>query len=146
MSLRIKEPPEPLPHRTMIKTKSVYSAKEPKKDGLRILATRIRGRGLHKSEYDVWMANLAPSQKLKDDFQTGKIKWGPFSRLYRKELRESDSFDKKNRVIKNRGQKFTLRLIQKLAKGGTVTVMCHCAEDERDCHRHILKKLLDGKI
>ena len=146
MSLRIKEPHEPIPHRTMIKTKSVYSAKEPKKDGLRILATRIRGRGLPKSEYDVWMANLGPSQRLLNDGQTGKITWTQFSRLYRKELFESDSFDKKNRVIKNRGQKFTLRLIQKLAKKGVVTVMCHCAEDKRYCHRHILKKLLDGKI
>jgi uncharacterized protein YeaO (DUF488 family) len=146
MSLRIKEPHEPLPHRTMIKTKSVYSDKEPKKDGLRILATRIRGRGLPKTAYDIWMANLAPSQKLKDDFQSGKITWPAFRGLYRKELFESDSFDKKNRVIKNRGQKYTLRLIQKLAKRGTVTVMCHCAEDERNCHRHILKKLLYGKI
>jgi uncharacterized protein YeaO (DUF488 family) len=92
------------------------------------------------------MANLGPSQRLLTDGQTGKITWTQFSRLYRKELFESDSFDKKNRVIKNRGQKFTLRLIQKLAKKGVVTVMCHCAEDKRYCHRHILKKLLDGKI
>jgi uncharacterized protein YeaO (DUF488 family) len=130
----------------MIKTKSVYSAKEPKKDGLRILATRIRGRGLPKTAYDVWMANLGPSQKLLDDKRAGKITDFQFGILYRKELRESDSFDKKNRVIKNRGQKFTLRLIQKLAKKGTVTVMCHCDENQHQCHRHILKKLLDGKI
>lgn len=146
MLLRIEEPPEPEPLRKMIKTKSVYSAKEPKKDGLRILATRIRGRGLPKSEYDVWMGNLGPSQRLLNDGKTGKITWAQFRRLYRNELFESDSFDKKNGVIKNHGQKFTLRLIQKLAKKGTVTVMCHCAEDEPDCHRHILKKLLDGKI
>jgi uncharacterized protein YeaO (DUF488 family) len=92
------------------------------------------------------MANLGPSQRLLDDGKTGKITWAQFKRLYRKELFESEGFDRKNRVIKNRGQKFTLRLIQKLAKKGTVTVMCHCAEDEPDCHRHTLKKLLDGKI
>ena len=130
----------------MIRTKSVYSPKEPKKDGLRILATRIRGRGLFKKNYDVWMANLAPSQKLLDAIRNRKIERGVFKRLYRKELKESDSFDKKNTVIKNHGQKFTLRLIQRLAKTGTVTLMCHCAEDEQNCHRHILKKVLDGKV
>ena len=130
----------------MIRTKSVYSPKEPKKDGLRILATRIRGRGLFKKNYDVWMANLAPSQKLLDAIRNRKIERGVFKRLYRKELKESDSFDKKNTVIKNHGQKFTLRLIQRLAKTGMVTLMCHCAEDEQNCHRHILKKILDGKV
>jgi uncharacterized protein YeaO (DUF488 family) len=92
------------------------------------------------------MANLGPSQTLKDDFQNGKIKWGIFKRLYRRELFESEGFDKKNRAIKNRGQKFTLRLIQKLAKIGPVTLMCHCDEAQRHCHRHILKDILDGKI
>jgi hypothetical protein len=33
------------------------------KDGLRILATRIRGRGLRKSLYHAWMANLGPSER-----------------------------------------------------------------------------------
>jgi uncharacterized protein YeaO (DUF488 family) len=37
-------------------------------------------------------------------------------------------------------------LIQRLAKKGTVTVMCHCAEDQHECHRHILKRILDGKV
>jgi len=48
----------------MIKTKSVYSAKEPKKDGLRILATRIRGRGLPKSEMVARLKPWAKEQKL----------------------------------------------------------------------------------
>jgi len=51
----------------MIRTKSVYSPNERKKDGLRILATRFRGRGLPVNRYDVWMANLAPSERLLPD-------------------------------------------------------------------------------
>ncbi|HEX3912717.1 MAG TPA: hypothetical protein VHW71_04355 [Steroidobacteraceae bacterium] len=51
----------------MIRTKSVNSAIDRKKDGLRILATRIRGRGLKKSRYDEWMANLGPSEKLLEE-------------------------------------------------------------------------------
>jgi hypothetical protein len=27
-----------------------------------------------------------------------------------------------------------------------VTIMCHCREDQQRCHRHLLKKMLDGKI
>jgi hypothetical protein len=42
----------------MIKTKSVYSAIEPGHDGLRVLVTRFRGRGLRKNRYHVWMPNL----------------------------------------------------------------------------------------
>ena len=37
----------------MLKTKSVHSAIEPRKDGLRILATRVRGRGLLSSRPEV---------------------------------------------------------------------------------------------
>jgi uncharacterized protein YeaO (DUF488 family) len=48
----------------MIRTKSVISPIDRKKDGLRILATRIRGRGLKKTRYDEWMANLGPSERL----------------------------------------------------------------------------------
>ena len=48
--------------------------------------------------------------------------------------------DARSRTIKNHGQKFTLRLLKRLAEKGTVTVMCHCAEDEQHCHRHELQK------
>jgi uncharacterized protein YeaO (DUF488 family) len=49
-------------------------------------------------------------------------------------------------AIKNHGQKFTLRLLKKLARRGTITLMCHCDNDQPHCHRHLLKKLLDGKV
>lgn len=130
----------------MIATKSVYSPIEPRKDGLRILATRIRGRSLRKSRYAVWMANLGPSEQLLRQFQSGSLTWAAFSRRYRNELFEDGTIDRRNRTIKNHGQKFTLRLLQKLAKRETVTVMCHCAEEERHCHRRILQSLLRRKV
>ena len=130
----------------MVKTKSVESPIEREKDGLRILAARGRGRGLPKDGYDVWMANLGPSEELRDAFLSGAISWPEYSRRYLKELREGGGLDQRNRRIKNHGQKFTLRLLQHLAGKGTVTLLCHCAEDEMHCHRHLLKKVLDGKI
>ena len=129
----------------MFKTKSVYTAIEPRKDGLRILATRGRGRGLARDRFDVWMANLGPSEQLREEFLAEKIGWSEFSRRYRQELWEGGTIDRRNQRIKNHGQKFTLRLLQHLAADRTVTLLCHCAEDEPYCHRHLLKALLDGK-
>jgi uncharacterized protein YeaO (DUF488 family) len=130
----------------VIKTKSVFSPIAHHADGLRILATRFRGRGLPASRYDVWMANLGPSEKLLRAYLAGKVQWAEFSRCYRKELFENGTVDKRNQTIKNHGQKFTLRLLQKLARNGPITIMCHCAENETHCHRHILKSLLQRKI
>jgi uncharacterized protein YeaO (DUF488 family) len=130
----------------MIKTKSVYSDIDRRRDGFRILATRIRGRGLPSSRYDVWMANLGPSERLLDEIRHERITWGEFSRRYRKELTEGGSIDRRNRNIKNHGQKFTLRLLQRLGQKGNVTLLCHCDEDEQQCHRHLLRKKLAAKI
>lgn len=125
----------------MLKTRSVWS--EPKKDdGLRILATRFRGRGLPTSRYDVWMPSLGPSERLLRAVQSGRITWPKFLREYRAELTMDGPIDARSRTIKNHGQKFTIRLLQQLAKSMNVTVMCHCAEDQRQCHRHELRKLI----
>ena len=130
----------------MIRTKSIKSPIDRRKNGLRILVSRGRGRGLRADRYDVWMANLAPSERLLAKFLSRMITWAEFSRRYRNELKEGGSIDSRNRNIKNHGQKFTLRLIQKLGQKGTVTLMCHCAEDKTQCHRHLLKKVLAAKV
>jgi len=129
----------------MIKTKSVHSPIAPD-DGLRILAARLRGRGLPANRYDVWMANLGPSEALLRDFLARRVSWVEFGRRYRKELMESGGIDARNKTIKNHGQKFTLRLLQTLGRASDVTLMCHCAEDEPHCHRHLLQKVLMGKV
>lgn len=130
----------------MFKTKSVQTRIEPQKDGLRILVARGRGRGLPSDRYDIWMANLGPSEQLRDAILAGKITWKEYSRRYLAELRESGEIDRRNKQIKNHGQKFTLRLLQHLAQNQTVTLLCHCAEDEPHCHRHLLKALLERKV
>jgi uncharacterized protein YeaO (DUF488 family) len=126
----------------MLKTKSVWSPIKRKTDGLRILVTRIRGRGLPASRYDVWMANLGPSELLLRSSQRDKMSWAQFSRQYREELFLDGPIDKRSRTIKNHGQKFTLRLVKRLARRGRVTLLCHCDEDQPQCHRHLLRKLI----
>ena len=66
-----------------------------------------------------------------------------FRRRYRTELFEDGSIDKRNQTIKNHGQKFTLRLLLVLARRGQITLMCHCAEDQPQCHRYLLKQALE---
>jgi uncharacterized protein YeaO (DUF488 family) len=92
------------------------------------------------------MANLGPSEQLLRSFLAGELSWAQFSRQYCAELMEDGSIDTRNRTIKNHGQKFTLRLLRKLATRGTVTLMCHCAEDQPQCHRHLLRELLLRKL
>jgi uncharacterized protein YeaO (DUF488 family) len=79
-------------------------------------------------------------------FQHGEVTWPEFGKRYRAELLQSEPFDQNNPLIKNHGQKFTLRLLQELASHRTVTLLCHCAEDEPHCHRHLLKAILDRKV
>ena len=130
----------------MIKTKSVLATIDRRNDGLRILVTRGRGRGLPTNRFDVWMPNLGPSEELLGSFLAGKIAWDEYAQRYIRELRESDLLDRRNRNIRNHGQKFTLRLLQHLGKHQNVTLLCHCAEDEQHCHRHVLKDLLSRQI
>ena len=126
----------------MLKTKSVWSAIDAKGDGLRILAARFRGRGLPKSRYDVWVPSLGPSEQLLRRMQRGRISWTQFTRDYAKELVLDGPIDRRSRTIKNHGQKFTLRLVKRLAQRGNVTLLCHCSEEEKHCHRHLLRALI----
>ncbi len=126
----------------MLRTRSVWSPIDARRDGLRILAARYRGRGMPARRYDVWMPSLGPSERLLRDFQSGRISWDKFSAAYRAELFLDGPIDARSPAIKNHGQKFTLRLIKKLARSGNITLMCHCAEDQAHCHRHLLQRLI----
>ena len=126
----------------MIKTRSVQSDAR-KDDGLRVLATRFRGRGLPSSKYDVWMPALGPSEQLLKAMMGGAIDWKTFTRRYHDELLMDGPIDDRSETIKNHGQKSTLRLLRALAARQNVTLLCHCVEDARECHRFLLKKEIE---
>jgi uncharacterized protein YeaO (DUF488 family) len=126
----------------MLRTKSVSTPIDRDRDGLRILATRFRGRGMKTTRYDVWMPSLGPSERLLRSY--GRLDWREFTRRYVEELFLAGPIDARSATVKNHGQKFTLRLIKALARKGNVTLMCHCAEDEEQCHRHLLQKVIQG--
>jgi len=99
------------------------------------------------SRYHVWMANLGPSERLLRAAQGGDMPWREFTRRYRAELFSSGNADAGNRTIRNLGQKFTLRLLKHLARRQPVTLLCHCAEDQQQCHRHVLLRVLrSGRV
>jgi uncharacterized protein YeaO (DUF488 family) len=130
----------------MFKAKSIRSLVEPRKDGLRILATRGRGRCLPKDRYDIWMANLGPSEQLRNEFLAGKSR-GPNTATdtARNCVRAARSIaaTRESRIM---ARNSTLRLLQHLVQNQIVTLLCHCAEDEQHCHRHPLKTLLERKV
>ncbi len=130
----------------MLRFKSVADPIDHAADGMRILATRFRGHGMTSDRYDVWMANLGPSETLLRAFLGGKITWNEFGKRYKLELFEGGGVDARNRTIRNHGQKFTLRLLQELSRRSTITLMCHCATDEPHCHLRVLTKVLKGTI
>jgi uncharacterized protein YeaO (DUF488 family) len=125
----------------MLKSKSVYDPIG-RSDGVRILAARFRGRGMKADRYDLWMPSLGPSESLLKEMLGGTLQWKDFAKRYRDELLLSESIDERNASVRNHGQKFTLRLIRELSRRQNVTLMCHCAGEERHCHLRVLERMI----
>jgi uncharacterized protein YeaO (DUF488 family) len=106
------------------------------KEGLRLGTVRRPPRGVPKSEYakrdfyDVWLPNLAPSQKLLKTAKAAQDKksWSIFERMYRAEMNTPD----KEKV---------LDLLAALSHQTNFSVGCYCPDESR-CHRSILRQLL----
>ncbi|MDD3763560.1 MAG: DUF488 family protein [Nevskiales bacterium] len=108
-------------------------------EGLRVGTVRRPPRGVPKAQiaqrdyYDVWLPNLAPSAELVKQAQaaTSDADWGRFMRQYRKEMAAPDAAK-------------VLDLLAALSKTTALSVGCYC-EDERRCHRSVLRELLAEK-
>jgi len=105
-------------------------------EGLRIGTVRRPPRGVPKEKfaeqnwYDVWFPTLAPSvatMKL-GQAATTTAHWAAFARRYRAEMASPQS-------------KHALALLAALSPTVNFSVGCYC-EDERRCHRSILRELL----
>lgn len=105
-------------------------------EGLRVGTVRRPPRGVRKAEiakrnfYDVWLPILAPSQELVSFAQRSQDErsWKVFERRYRAEMKRPDA----SRM---------LDLLAALSRQTSFSVGCYC-ENERRCHRSLLKVLL----
>ena len=80
--------------------------------------------------YDVWLPALAPSEPLRkaaQQYET-EAEWRSFRRRYRSEMSRPDP----SRL---------LDLLAALSHAADFSVGCYC-EDERRCHRSVLRELL----
>ena len=105
-------------------------------EGLRIGTVRRPPRGVPKDQfasrdfYDVWLPDLAPSELVVKTARqaTSEREWEKFASRYRSELRRPEA----SRL---------LDLLAALSHTTNLSVGCYC-EDERRCHRSILRSLL----
>jgi uncharacterized protein YeaO (DUF488 family) len=105
-------------------------------EGLRIGTVRRPPRGVPKQRfasddwYDVWLPNLAPSLPTMKQALAAKTERQrqAFARKYRAEMAKPDA----SRV---------LDVLAALSRRADFSVGCYC-EDERHCHRRILRQLL----
>src|SRR5688572_23234456 len=105
-------------------------------EGLRLGTVRRPPRGVPKTEfarqdwYDVWLPALAPSASLlRTATSAGGVGgWKRFEKRYRAEMNRGDAAR-------------LLDLLAALSHSASFAVGCYC-EDERSCHRSILRRLL----
>ena len=109
------------------------------REGLRIGTVRRPPRGVPKGEfasrdfYDVWLPNLAPSEKLLKAGQSAEDAraWASFKRAFAAEMKAPDA----SRV---------LDLLAALSHTTHLSVGCYCADEAR-CHRSVLRELLAAR-
>lgn len=108
-------------------------------EGLRLGTVRRPPRGVPKAEfarrdfYDVWLPNLSPSAELVAEAQaavqgSSDKAWAAFERKFKAEMNQPDA----SRV---------LDLLAALSHQTSFSLGCYC-EDERRCHRAVLRGLL----
>jgi uncharacterized protein YeaO (DUF488 family) len=107
-------------------------------EGLRIGTVRRPPRGVKKTAYargnwfDVWLPDLAPSHALLRRASPRDEKgWRTFSRKFQEEMKKPEAAR-------------LLDLLAALSQHASFSVGCYC-EDERRCHRSILRRLLQHR-
>lgn len=105
-------------------------------EGTRIGTVRRPPRGVRKEDfakrdfYDTWLPELSPSAPLVARALAAETdrSWAAFAKAYRREMAAP-------------GPRRTLELLAALSHHAACSVGCYC-EDERRCHRSVLRELL----
>jgi uncharacterized protein YeaO (DUF488 family) len=112
----------------MVKIKRVYDHPE-KGDGKRVLVDRLWPRGVKKADagFDLWLKDIAPSDRLRKWFSHDPSKWQEFKERYRKEL------DTSQKMIED---------LRKESRSGTVTLLFAAKDTERN-NAVVLKEMIE---
>lgn len=114
---------------TEIKLKRVYEDYS-EDDGYRALVDRLWPRGMKKEHlhYDLWAKDITPSPDIRkwfhDDVQN---RWEEFSKMYRKELNQSEAVKKFIETIRDK----------------KVVTLIYASREPKYNHANILKDYLD---
>lgn len=107
-------------------------------EGLRLLVTRYRPRGVAKADetWDQWLPALGPSKDLHAAVYTDRgtpIPWPQYRRRYLDEQRQNRD------LIEG--------LARRVQAGETITLLCSsaCVRESR-CHRSILRELIEQAV
>ena len=108
-------------------------------EGLRIGTVRRPPRGVPKAEfaslnyYDVWLPELAPSERLVKVAQQAEdaADWQSFVRRFQSEMKRPEA----SRL---------LDLLTALSRQTNLSIGCYCEREER-CHRSVLRSLLEQR-
>jgi uncharacterized protein YeaO (DUF488 family) len=111
----------------MIKIKRVYEIPE-EKDGLRILVDKLWPRGIskEKAHVDLWLKEIAPSDKLRKWFSHDPKKWIDFKSKYTKELEKNP----------------LLQRIKQIGKENKVLTLLYSAKDTEHNNAVVLYEIL----
>ncbi len=112
----------------MISIKRIYEPAKPD-DGFRVLVDRLWPRGLSKDKarLDLWLKDIAPSDKLRKWFGHDPARWGEFRKRYGNELE---------------GKEDLLRTLAGKAESGKVTLL-YGAKDTEHNQAIVLKEHLE---
>jgi len=108
-------------------------------EGLRLGTVRRPPRGVPKAEfaslnyYDVWLPELAPSERLVKVAQQAEdaADWQSFVRRFQSEMKRPEA----SRL---------LDLLTALSRQTNFSIGCYCEREER-CHRSVLRSLLEQR-
>lgn len=112
----------------MIKIKRIYKHPE-KEDGYRMFVDRLWPRGMAKDEtcMDLWLKDIAPSDKLRKWFSHDPQKWEAFKERYKEELR---------------GKKELINRIKQLERENGKITLLYSAKDETRNNAVVLQNIL----
>ncbi len=111
-------------------TDSLSNLEHYKNDFYKVAVTAYLSYPL-QNKVDMWINDVTPSRVLFDQFEQKKVTWNEFINLYQKEMNNSNA-------------KSRIKWIKEYSKKNDVVLLCNESESDPCCHRHILKKLIEG--